>query len=109
MELAHEAQREGKSAQPFDSVLEGDNVVRDLAQVRRAPVDHRPSLGREQFTQGGLRAFDPARKHSLPTYERPNNQMRVRQPAALPGEPANRAIRVREPGRKAGVPLDGGG
>ena len=96
----------GSVAQPLDAVLERDDVVADLAQVCRTALDRRTGLGGEQLAERRLRALDAAREHRLAPDERADQQMRIRQPPALAGQPADRAIRGRERGDEAVAPFE---
>ena len=69
MQLPDEAERKRQIRKSLDSVLQGNDVVSHLAEVRRAALDGRPCVGGEQFTEGCLRAFDPARQDRLAAYE----------------------------------------
>ena len=107
MQLAHQAQRKWQRAQPFDAVLQGDNVIADFAQVRRAALDRSAGLGGEQLAEGCLRALDAARKHCLAAYEGPDQEVGIRQAPPLAGEAPRRAVRRRELRRKPIAPRDG--
>ena len=83
MKLAHQAQRERQGTKPLDAVLEGDDVIGDLAQIGGASFDHRAGLGGKQLPERRLSPLNSARENRFPTHERTDQQMRVGQAAHL--------------------------
>ena len=59
MDLPDETQGQRESIQPFQSVLQGLNVIYDLFEIIGGWPDGRARLGGEQLLKGCPRAFDP--------------------------------------------------
>src|SRR5438874_1804341 len=108
VQLPHEPQRQRQRAQSLHAVLERDDVVGDLTQVSRAARDGGTSLGREELAEGRLRPFDATREHRLAPDEGADEQVRIREPAALAGEPADRPVCRRERSGEPGAPFEAG-
>lgn len=50
-------------------MLQGNDIVADLAQILGAALDHRPCLGGVQFAECGLCAFDLAGKNGFAAHK----------------------------------------
>jgi hypothetical protein len=60
VDFLHELHRETDRGKTFETVLEGDHVVRHLAEVFWTAIDDRTRLGREKLAQRRRRTLDPA-------------------------------------------------
>jgi hypothetical protein len=58
-------------------MLQGNDIVSDFAQIFRAAINDSPGFRCQQFAQGSLSAFNPARQNSLTTYEGANENVRI--------------------------------
>jgi hypothetical protein len=61
VQLADEPDAQREFVKLGDSMFQRNDIVSDFAQVFRTAFDDSPSFRSQQFAQGGLSAFDPAR------------------------------------------------
>src|ERR1035438_5681887 len=77
-------------------MFQRNDIVPDFAQVFWPASDNSPGFRSQQFAQGGLSAFDPARQNGFTADEGTNQNMWVGQSSAFSSKSPNEAIRIRE-------------
>jgi len=96
VQLPHESDAERKLFEARNAIFESHNVIANFSKILWTSVYDRPGFCGQQLTKGSLRPLDLARQNSLSSNERPNQNMRVRQPPSLSSEPSDKAISIRE-------------
>jgi hypothetical protein len=64
-------------------VIKSYDIVPHFTKILRASFYSHTSLSRKELTKGRLCAFYPAREYRLTMDKRPNQQVRIGQPAAF--------------------------
>jgi hypothetical protein len=99
----------GSGARTFpeesDAALQCDHIIADFFEIFGTAIDNGACLGRQQFPERGLRAFDLAGQDRLAPYEGTPPDVRIGQPPAFSGKPANEPVRLREHANEPRRPL----
>ncbi len=109
VELPEQPQGDRQVGEPAQAVLQGADVVEDLAHVLGVAVV--PQLQLHRFPgvdvgQGGPGALYARRQHGLPPHERAHQKVGFGHDAAQPRELPHGAVRRRQRGRQRGRPGD---
>jgi hypothetical protein len=96
VQLGHQADGQRQGIQALDAVIERGDVVANFPQVLRASFHRHARVSGEQFSQGGLGAFDPAEIHRLALNKGPDQQVRVGQTTSFPGQPSENLVGIRQ-------------
>jgi hypothetical protein len=96
VQLTHESDGKRKFLEARTTMFESHNVIANFSEILWTSVYHGAGFCGQQLTKSSLRPLDLARQNSLASNERPNQNMRVRQPPPLASEPSYKAVSIRE-------------
>jgi hypothetical protein len=96
VQLADEPDAQREFVKLGDSMLQGNDIVSDFAQIFWTAFDNSPGFRSQQFAQGGLSAFDPAGQNGFTADEGANENVRVGQPSTFACKSPYEAIRIRK-------------
>jgi hypothetical protein len=77
MQFPNQTHTKGQFPEQGDAMLQGNDIVADLAQILGAALDHRSCLGGEQFAECGLCAFDLAGENGFAPHKGPFGDMGI--------------------------------
>jgi len=83
VQLAGEPDATRKFFEARHSVLKGNYVIANFPKILGTSINDRSRLSGKQLTQGGLGAFNLARKNSFALYEGADQNMRIGKPTTL--------------------------
>ena len=77
-------------------MLERNDAVADLVEIRGVRSTRHAGAGRQQLPEGGSRPFDAAREHCFPVHEGTDEEVRIREAPPFTCETADGLVRAGE-------------